>query len=479
MLGFKRLKNASVSVKATLAFGIASFAVSGINYITTPIFTRILSTTDYGTIAVYNSWYEIVRVFATMTLIFPGILQVGLYEHSDNRWKYLSSMIGVITCTTGFLSVIYIFFHETVEGLLKLNTSLIILMLLACIFQSATTLWTTKQRYEYNYKITILVTIGSAVFAQIVAIAAVLLMRSNPEANLANIRLWSSGAVNITVGAVLFFYILAKGKTPIDFPLWKATIIVAIPLIPHYLSSVVLHSTDKIMIGQMVGNDKAGIYSLAATLSSLGVLFWRALSTTFSPFINSKLGERKFSDINDSVLPLLTMVGLTCVLGALAAPEIIKVLATNEYLAGIYVIPPIVIGIYLHALYDVFSAVAFFHKKSTRIMIASVVAAVSNIILNYICIKQFGYVAAGYTTMASNLILTSMHYLNMRKIEREKIYDAKYILISVILVSLACLACNVLYRLSDIVRYVFILVVLGIIYSQRRKVITAINNMKV
>ena len=64
------------NLKATLVFAIASFATSGINYITTPIFTRILSTSEYGLISVYNSWFEIVRVFASVTLIFPGILNV-------------------------------------------------------------------------------------------------------------------------------------------------------------------------------------------------------------------------------------------------------------------------------------------------------------------------------------------------------------------------------------------------------------------
>ncbi len=479
MFGFKRLRNASVSVKATLAFGIASFAVSGINYITTPIFTRILSTSDYGIIAVYNSWYEIIRVFATMTLIFPGILQVGLHEHRENRWKYLSSMQGVITAVTGVLAVLFFLFRDTICSLIKLDPSLMILMLVVCVFQSATTLWTTKQRYEYNYRITVLVTIGSAVFAQIVAIAAVLLLRRNPSVSLANVRLWSSGAVNIAVGIVLFYIIMAKGKQPIDLPLWKSTAIVAIPLIPHYLSSVILHSTDKIMISQMVGDGEAGIYSLAATLSSLGVLFWRALSTTFSPFINAKLSERKFKEINDAVLPLLTVVGLTCVLGALAAPEIIRILATKEYLAGIYVIPPTVIGIFLHALYDVFSAVAFFHKKSTRIMVASATAAVSNLVLNYVCIKQFGFIAAGYTTMAANLLLTTMHYFNMRRIEPEKIYDMRFVLLAVIAVSCGCLACNFLYRASSLIRYAVILIVIAAVYSQRRNVITAINNMKV
>lgn len=476
---FKRLEGMSDTLKATLAFGIASFAISGINYITTPVFTRILSSSDYGVISVYNSWYEIVRVFATMTLIFPGILNVGLYEHSDNRWKYLSSVLGIITCSTGLLAIIYIAFQKPVESFLKLEASLIILMLLACVFQAATTLWFTKQRYEYNYKFTIFVTIGSAVLAQIAAIAAVLIMRGSPDSNLANIRLWSAGIVNISVGILVYVYIIYKGRKPVDFPLWRATVLVAVPLIPHYLSSVILHSTDKIMISQMVGNDKAGIYALAATLSSLGVLFWRALSTTFSPFVNSKLGERKFKEINECVIALLTFAGLTCVLGALAAPEIIRILATKEYLTGIYVIPPIVIGIYLHSMYDVFSAVAFFHKKSTRIMVASVIAAASNIVLNYFCIKKFGFIAAGYTTMVSNLILTAMHYYNMRKIEPAKIYDLSFILISIVVVCAGCMLCNLLYGGNNIIRYLLILVVLGIMLSQRKRVIAAINDMKV
>ena len=101
-----KFKNMPESVKATLVFAIASFATSGINYLTTPIFTRLLTGAEYGTVSVYNSWYAIVRVVASMTLIFPGILNVGLYEHSENRWKYLSSMLGVTTVCTLVLSVL-------------------------------------------------------------------------------------------------------------------------------------------------------------------------------------------------------------------------------------------------------------------------------------------------------------------------------------------------------------------------------------
>ena len=216
-----KLKNMPESLKATLVFAIASFATSGINYITTPIFTRLLTNAQYGTVSIYNSSFAIVRVFASMTLIFPGVLNVGLYEHRDNRWKYLSTMLGVTTVTTAVLAVVTWLLADQVEHLLGLSGSLITLMLLMCLSQPATTFWTFKQRYEYRYKATFVVSVGSAVLAQVVAIAAVMLFDAMDYPHLDQVRLWSAGIVNIAVGMALFGVICRRGKTFVDIPLWK------------------------------------------------------------------------------------------------------------------------------------------------------------------------------------------------------------------------------------------------------------------
>lgn len=465
------------NLKATLAFAIASFATSGINYITTPIFTRILSTSEYGLISVYNSWFEIVRVFASVTLIFPGILNVGLYEHSDNRWKYLSSMLGMTACSTVVISVFYGIFHQSVNEFFKLPVSTIILMLITCFFQPATIFWTQKQRYEIKYKSTFCVSVGTAVMAQVVSVIAVLCLK-NSNHNMGVVRLWSAGIVNLIVAIFLYIYICRRGKKYVDSILWKSTLFVAVPLIPHYLSTVVLSSIDKIMISQMISQNKTGIYSLAAILSAIGVLIWRALSVTYTPFVNSKLGERDFLSIREAVKPLLLVVAAFCILTALAAPEIIGILATKEYYEGIYVVPPIAAGIYTTALYDNFTAISFFHKKSFNIMIATVIAAISNVIMNYVFIMKCGYIAAGYTTLASNLILTALHYINSRKIEKEKVYDFKFCLLSVLVVTISCLLCNLIYKFTW-VRYGVILIIILIVFKFRNKLINSITAMKV
>ena len=474
----KNLKNMPLNLKATLVFAISNFATSGINYITTPIFTALLTTAEYGTVAVYNSWFDIVKVFASMTLIYPGILNVGLYDHRENRWKYLSSMLGITTFCTAVLSVLYIIFYNSANTALGLPPSLVILMLLTSVFTPATIFWTFKQRYEYAYKSAFYVSVGSAVFAQIISVIAVVVAKNSGFGHLPEVRLWSAGLVNAMVAAVLFVYICTKGKALLDFSLWKPTFLVAIPLIPHYLGSVALSSTDKIMIGRMVGEEKAGIYSLAAILSAIGVLLWRALSVTFTPFVNAKLGQRDFAKIRTSVKPLLTMVGILCVAVSLTAPEIINILATNDYLEGVYVVPPIAAGIFIHALYDIFSAVSFFHKKSVRIMTATLTAAVLNIVLNYFFILKIGYIAAGYTTLISNLVLSGMHYYNVRKIEKEQVYDSKFSLLSVSIVTLLCLAANLVYDYT-VLRYILIAITVVVMVLKSKSVIKALTEMKV
>ena len=65
-------------------------------------------------------------------------------------------------------------------------------------------------------------------------------------------------------------------------------------------------------------------------------------------------GIRNSWERNCQIVSLV--VAAFCILTALAAPEIIGILATKEYYEGIYVVPPIAAGIYTTALYDNFTA---------------------------------------------------------------------------------------------------------------------------
>ena len=104
--------------------------------------------------------------------------------------------------------------------------------------------------------------------------------------------------------------------------------------------------------------------------------------------------------------------------------------------------------------------------------------AIVNLVGNYVCISAFGYLSAGYVTLASNLVLTAMHYRNARHIEPEEVYDPKFSLLAVTLVTLGCLLCNLIYPFIAL-RYAVVAALLVFLWTQRKSVIDMLMNMKV
>ena len=63
---FDKYRILPIPVKAALWYTICSIVQKSLSFLVTPIFTRIMSKEDYGLYTVYNSWYWVVVVFATL-----------------------------------------------------------------------------------------------------------------------------------------------------------------------------------------------------------------------------------------------------------------------------------------------------------------------------------------------------------------------------------------------------------------------------
>ena len=101
-------------------------------------------------------------------------------------------------------------------------------------------------------------------------------------------------------------------------------------------------------------------------------------------------------------------------------------------------------------------------------MFASISATALNILLNYICISQFGYLAAGYTTLVSYLVQATLDYFAMRKVVGESVYNMGYVgLLSGVMLVVALLS-NMLYG-YPVIRYLIIgaLAVLPIVFKKQ------------
>ena len=74
-------------VKASIAFFIASLITKGIGYITTPLFTRLLSAEEFGQVSVYLTWMQVFGIVAMFCLSY-GVFNNGMVDFSEQRDEY-------------------------------------------------------------------------------------------------------------------------------------------------------------------------------------------------------------------------------------------------------------------------------------------------------------------------------------------------------------------------------------------------------
>ena len=404
-----------VQVKASFWFLICAFMQRGISFITTPIFTRLLNTTEYGQFNIFNSWLGILTVIVSLNLS-AGVYARGVVKFGDDRKVFTSSMQGLSLTLVLVWTVIYFAFHSFWNDVFSLTTFQMICMFVMIVSVNIFGFWSMSQRVDFKYRSLLIVTLAMSVAKPILGI---ILVKS--VADKVTARIFGLAVIEALVCIVLFTLQAVRGKKFFVAFYWKHALKFNIPLIPHYLSMTVLNSADRIMIGKMVNESSAGIYGLAYSISQIMTLFNTALFQTVEPWLYKKINDKEIKDISKVAYSAFIGIAAVNLLLIALAPEAVKIFAPPEYYDAIWVIPPVAMSVYFMFSYTFFAVFEFYYEKTKLIAVATSVGAILNIVLNYIFIRIFGYYAAGYTTLVCYMVYAAFHMHFMRKICREQL----------------------------------------------------------
>lgn len=462
----KKFKTASPAARASIALLLANLILKGLSLISGPLFTRLMSTEQYGLVSTFQSWQSLLAVLITLNL-HQGVFNNGMLEYKENRDKFQYSLLIISTAISVTAILAFSFFSKPFLDLFELPSILVYVMLIYFLFIPAYQFWVGRQRYEYCYKALSAITIGIAVTSLIFGALAVIIA---PEDQAAIARVCVMEGVNIAVGLFFFIYIAIKAKFKFSFHYIKYALRFNVPLIPHYLSMYILSSSDRIMITKMVSASATAIYSVAYTVASVINIVWQAIESSLSPWIYEKLSIGDKMSVKDLTIKIMLLFAVMCTGCTLFSPEIMAVLAPDSYSEGVYAIPSISVGVFFTAMYSLYMRIELFYKQTGFATIASFLAALSNIILNYIFISWFGFIAAGYTTMVCYALLALLHYFNVKWKGYSDILDnKKFFAISVITIILS-FAVMILYS-YNILRYLFIGCIVIALFIKRKKII--------
>lgn len=454
----EKIRDIPNGIKSGIVYTFSTLFTRGLAIITVPIFTRLMTTDQIGLVNLYNSWYSMISVIATLSLTSGGF-QLAMKEFKNSRDQYESSVLSITSLMAILIGIIYFVNPSFWEGVLGLPKSLIILMLVGFLVAPARDFWMARQRYEYKYKLSGLVSILSAVAASALSVAVVLHMNSVGAANVAEGRLLANYAVIYGVAGVFWVFLFVKGKKLYDKKFWKYSLTLSLPLVGYAIARQILDVSDRMMISKMVGNDKVGIYSTLYAVSSISLVAWNAINASFIPYLYQNIdNSSKKKNVQRLASILLALYATIAIVLTFLAPEIVRILATNEYYEAIYIMPPIAAGIFLTSVSNMYSNILVYYKRTNVIMFSSAFAAFVNIVLNYIFIKTIGYQAAAYTTLIAYILLALIEGIfaskEYKKVTNDKmmIYNNKVIVIMA-LVTILVSMCGLFFYSFSMIRY--------------------------
>ena len=472
-----KIKSIPEGVKSAVVYTASSVFTRGLAIITVPIFTRLMTTDQIGIVNIYNSWYSLISAFTTLSLTSGGFA-VAMNEFSDKRDEYESSILSLTSIIAILIAIIYILAPSFWQHTLGLTNAVIVLMLIGFLFAPARDFWLARQRYEYKYKLAGLVSILTAIIASFFSIFVVIYFSKNGSDNTASARLFANYFVVYVVAAIIWIYIMFKGKKFYSKKYWSMSLSISIPLVGYNIAGQILNVSDRMMISSMVSNSAVGIYSTLYTVSSLSLMVWQAINASFIPYLFQNI-DKKNHNIKKVSTMLMGAYAIIAVLLTYFAPEIVKILATKEYYEAIYIMPPIAAGVFFTSYANLYSNIAVYYKKTKYVMYPSFVAAGLNLLLNYIFIKLFGYMAAAYTTLFSYIILAILQVVWVKRLCKDNgtsinnIFDNKMMFILAVLTTVSTLFGIILY-VNTFIRYavsilgiILLLILVRLIYKRK------------
>ena len=471
----EKYKNMPVQAKASIWYAVCNFFQKGISFIVVPIYIRLLTTGEYGEWNIFQSWRDILIVLASLNL-YAGVYTKTLVDNKNDRDRYTSSMQGLGTLITIGLLAVYVFARAWVNPLIGLNTPYMLLLFLYFIVYPAFSFWGTRQRVEYKYKSMVVVTAIVSLLTPALSLALFFMTELRELALVLGFLI-----VQCAIGIIFYVYHFIKGKCFFNKGYWKYAVKFNVPLIPHYLSLIVLGQSDKIMIKYYCGESDAGIYSFPYQITSAINVLITAINGSRVPWMYEQLKAKIYDRIGKITNMLILLMGGIVTFIALLAPEIMLI-GTAEYEEAVYVIPVVTLGVFFTFIYDLYASIEFYYGSTKYVMYASVTGAVLNIILNAIFLPVFGYIAAAYTTLICYIIFMLMHYLFARKVIKEQnistqIYNNKMIFLFSAVITIVGLGCMATYLFLP-VRILLIAAVLIAAFILRKKIIGILKSIK-
>lgn len=451
--------------KNTIIFAIGNFASKFISFFLVPLYTNILSTSDYGTVDLISTICMVLVPLFSLN-ISESIIRFGLDKNNNekdigkiaNKTFFISALIG--------LSIIPILW--TIDNTKDLS----ILVYLYFITSMGSQIFLSVLKGNEELK---LYTCGNVLNTFLIAIFNIIFLAIFKFGIKGYITAYIISNLIVTLYAFIVSKSYKNGIKNVNKKLYKEMIKYSVVLIPTTFMWWIMNSSDRIMVTKMVSTSANGIYAISYKLPTL-------ISTIISVFtqawlfsaISEKDSEDKEQYTNQIYKYLFIVCSICCIGLFMITKPFMKIYVSSEFYSSWKYISFLAIGVVFQSLATFVSTSYNVYKDNKGFLFSGVFGAILNIILNLLLIPKYKVYGAAFATCISYIAVFLYRIFDTKKYTRIDILNWKYI-VSYILMIISALTLyidNIIGQLCLIIEFLIII----ILYSKEFLFIA--NNMK-
>lgn len=414
--------NSNKVVNAGIGYTIGNILIKGISFLTIPLYTRLMTTGDYGIYNTYVAYVGIVTFFVCLGL--DPTLKNAEQDFPERKDTYLSTVYILTLLATIVLFVGAVIFGKHLEKAFDLSKTIFVMMVFNAEAAAIVNIYNIKLSLSYASRSYLKI----AFFQTTVGIVlSVTLMLTVFEQNRYMGRIIGTMIPAVCVAVMILWQSIKSPPNGFDRKMARYSLKLGLPLIPHLLAQIINSQFDRIMISNLVGYAQSGIYSFTYNIAVILQIVYQSLDNVWSPWFFQKMAHAEYKQIKRVSRKYTALIAFFAVSIMTISNEFIMLFSAKEYWDGKAVALVLVEGIFFLFLYTIPAGIEYYTKHTKYIALGSVLTAVLNVGMNYFGIRHYGYEAAAYTTLISYVVLFLLHWnIASRLFDVKELFDLKW-----------------------------------------------------
>lgn len=433
--------------KNTAIISIGKAATQLITFFLLPLYTKLLSTEEYGIVDLLNSL--VVFLLPIVTLQVEQAVFRFLIDNRDNeleKKKILTTTFVQIIFQFLILCIIYAIIQKYIENEYKIFLILNIFahMISSMMLQISRGVGSNKDYAISSFIISVVNVTLNVILIAFVKIGAYGLLIANFTSN-------CLGGLYVIFKLRLYKYINFKF---IDIKILKEMLKYSLPLIPNALSWWVVNASDRIIVTYYMGAGMNGIYTAANKFSTAYVTVYNIFNLTWTESLAMAVNSEDKEQFINKVMNVIFKLFSSACIGIIACmPFVFPIMIDDKFAEGYNQVPIMMLGSLFNVLVALISAIYIAEKKSSKLAKTTILAAIINIIINLALIKYIGLYAASISTLIAYLAVFIYRFIDIRKDIKIR-FDIK----PAILIGIAVIIVFITYYTNNIILNICMLI---------------------